>query len=50
MTTITLPDMMAVAGFIALISGIAAFDWRVALFAAGLLLLIGGIVGMVRGK
>ena len=50
MKAVSLPDVLLVAGLLLLVSGIAAFDWRLALIVGGVLLLAGGVAGMVRGK
>ena len=49
MKAVSLPDVLLVAGFVFLVGGIAAFDWRLALIVGGGLLLAGGIAGMLRG-
>jgi hypothetical protein len=50
MKDITLSDVLLIAGFVLLLSGVAAYDWRLALIVCGVLLLAGGVAGMVRGK
>ena len=50
MKDITLSDILLIAGFLLLVGGVSAFDWRLALIVCGGLLLAGGVVGMARGK
>lgn len=50
MKKITLPDVLAIAGLMLLITGVAAFDWRLALITCGVLLLAGGLFAMTVGK
>ena len=50
MKDIALPDIMLVAGLLLLVTGVAAFDWRLSLIVCGGLLLAGGIAGMLRGR
>ena len=49
MKDITLSDILLIAGFLLLVGGVAAYDWRLALIVGGVLLLAGGVAGMMRG-
>lgn len=49
MRNITLADIMAVLGLVALAAGLAGYDWRLSLCVTGSLLLIAGAFGIVRG-
>ena len=41
-------DVMTIFGLALLCGGLAAFDWRLALIACGLVLLVLGLAGAVR--
>lgn len=49
MRDITLADIMAIVGLVALAAGLAGYDWRLALCVTGSLLLVAGGFGIVRG-
>ena len=48
MKDITLPDIMLIIGFVLLVGGVSAFDWRLGLIVCGLVLLVGGVVGLLK--
>ena len=46
----TIGDVMAMAGYILLATGLAAYDWRLATIVAGAILLIIGLYAAARGR
>lgn len=43
-------DLVGIAGFVTMLSGLAGWDWRLAATVGGGLLLLGAVVGIVRGR